>query len=211
MFLDLGGVLYSLDYRGMLRRFCRKCGKHPEDLEHLLNDMDLYRNFECGSLSSGEFHRIVTERLKCRIEFEEFSSIWNSLLVKKKSMFRLVRGLKERVELLFLSNSNEINASCINQDIREITDKVVYSHVVGFMKPDPRIYEEALHLSGADPERTLFVDDRKENIRGAATLGIATHHFVNRRTLLRTLKTYELSRRREGSMSSIGVYDRLPD
>jgi FMN phosphatase YigB (HAD superfamily) len=211
IFLDLGGVLYGLDYRGVLRRFCRRCSKRREELENLLYDMDLYRSFESGSISSREFHRTVIDRLKCRLEFEEFSSIWNSLLVKRKSMFRLAHGLKERVGLLFLSNTNEINASFIDPDIREITDKIVYSHVVGFMKPDPRIFEEALRLSGAAPERTLFVDDRKENLEGAAMLGIGTHHFVNRRSLLRALKAYELTCLRGGCATSVGIHDRLPD
>ena len=194
IFLDLGGVLYGLDYQGVVRRFCSRCDRRPEDLEHLFYDLNLYRSFECGTLSSEEFHRIVTGRLQCSLDFEEFSRIWNSLLVKKNSMFRLVRGLKERVRLLFLSNTNEINASFIDREIREISDEVVYSHLVGFMKPDPRMYEEALRLSGAEPERTLFIDDRQENIEGAEALGITSHRFVNRRSLLRALKTYELAR-----------------
>lgn len=193
IFLDLGGVLYGLDYKRVVRRFCRRCNKRPHELEDVINDFELYRSFESGSISPEDFHRIITERLGCSIDFEEFSSIWNSLLKKKKSMFKFARELGERVDLLFLSNTNEINASFIDPDVRAITDKIVYSHEVGFMKPDPRIYEVALRRAGAAPERTLFVDDREENLAGAATLGIDTHRFVSRRSLLRALQAYRLA------------------
>lgn len=190
VFLDLGGVLYGLDYRGMLRRFCRRCRKTPEDLHDLFYDFDLYHHYETGSISSHEFYKTVVDRLSCALEFDEFARLWNSLLVKRKSMFRLAYRLKERVGLLVLSNTNEMNAGFIDSDIRELTDKVVYSYQVGCLKPAPGIYEEALRLSGAVPEQTLFIDDRKENLKGAEALGINTHHFHNRRILLKVLKSY---------------------
>ena len=192
IFLDLGGVLYRLDYDGVLKRFCRRSGKTASELEEVLHDYELFRCFELGSITPQDFHQRITKRIQCNISFDEFSRIWNSLLVPKKSMFRLAQRLKSRIDLLILSNTNEMNAAVIDPLIRGITDKVVYSHRVGYMKPDPRIYEEALKLSGAVPENTLFIDDRRENIEGARPLGFNTHHFQDKRTLLRTIREYGL-------------------
>jgi putative hydrolase of the HAD superfamily len=192
IFLDLGGVLYKLDYDGVLKRFCRQSGKTPVELEEVLHDYDLFYSFESGLISSQDFHRRITKRIQCNINFDEFSRIWNSLLIPQKSMFRLAHRLKKRVGLLILSNTNEMNATVIDPDIRGLTDKVVYSHRVGYMKPDPRIFREALKLSGAVPETTLFIDDRRENIEGARPLGFNTHHFQGKRTLLRTIREYGL-------------------
>lgn len=57
-------------------------------------------------------------------------------------------------------------------------DTVVVSCEVGCTKPDPRIYELCLSQLGARPESTLFVDDRLENLEGAARVGIRTLHFA---------------------------------
>jgi HAD superfamily hydrolase (TIGR01509 family) len=192
VFLDLGGVLYSLDYDGVLSRFCRRCGKTPADLEEVLHDEVLFRGYESGLISSEEFFQRITEVLNCDITFDEFTDIWNSLLVPRKSMFRLARRLKKQVGLLILSNTNEINATAIDPTIRGLSDVVVYSHRVGCLKPERQIYEKALELSGTVPERALFVDDRVENIDGARVLGINTHHFRDKKTLIRTFREYGL-------------------
>jgi len=59
-----------------------------------------------------------------------------------------------------------------------IFDAVVASCEVGCNKPDRRIYEACLVRLGVAPERALFVDDRRENLEGAAALGLRTLHFA---------------------------------
>jgi HAD superfamily hydrolase (TIGR01509 family) len=107
-------------------------------------------------------------------------------------MFRLARRIKRQVDLLIISNTNEMHATVLDPDVRTLTDMVIYSHHVGCLKPQTEIYEKALSLSGSTPERTLFIDDRIENIRGAAALGIQTHQFRDRRTLRREFRSYGL-------------------
>jgi HAD superfamily hydrolase (TIGR01509 family) len=45
------------------------------------------------------------------------------------------------------------------QGLRPFLDAVIDSHVVGFKKPDPRIFHSALAVAQAEPERTLHVGD----------------------------------------------------
>lgn len=54
---------------------------------------------------------------------------------------------------------------------------IVVSGAEKLVKPDPAIYHLALSRFGLKPHEALFIDDREENIVGAAALGIATHHF----------------------------------
>ncbi|HEU4673425.1 MAG TPA: HAD family phosphatase [Candidatus Limnocylindrales bacterium] len=49
---------------------------------------------------------------------------------------------------------------------------IVVSGEVGATKPDERIYRALLERYALDPGRTLFIDDRAENIDAAARLGI---------------------------------------
>ena len=51
------------------------------------------------------------------------------------------------------------------------------------MKPDPAIYQLALHRFGLAAGEGLFVDDRLENVQAAETNGFAGHHFIDAATL----------------------------
>jgi putative hydrolase of the HAD superfamily len=54
-------------------------------------------------------------------------------------------------------------------------DGMVASGVVGVEKPDPRIFEEALRVSGVGRERAIHVgNDPILDIKGAAEVGIDT-------------------------------------
>jgi putative hydrolase of the HAD superfamily len=107
-------------------------------------------------------------------------------------MFRIASSLKTRVRLLFLSNTNELNARVIDSDLRGISDKVIYSYRIGLMKPDPRIYRIALKTAGSEPHKTLFVDDRRENVEGARALGIIAHQFKDAEDLLELLHAHNI-------------------
>jgi putative hydrolase of the HAD superfamily len=51
----------------------------------------------------------------------------------------------------------------------------VFSSEVGKRKPHPAIFETALERLGVEPERALFVGDRRfEDIRGAKEAGMTT-------------------------------------
>jgi putative hydrolase of the HAD superfamily len=58
---------------------------------------------------------------------------------------------------------------------RELMTDALYSARLGLCKPDPAAYEHALAATGVtDPGRVLFVDDREDNCRAAAELGLRT-------------------------------------
>ncbi|MET9779136.1 HAD-IA family hydrolase [Streptomyces sp. NPDC006367] len=57
--------------------------------------------------------------------------------------------------------------------------KTVYSARIGVNKPHRRAYEVALAAAGwPAPERTLFADDRADNVEAAASLGLRGHHYT---------------------------------
>jgi putative hydrolase of the HAD superfamily len=48
---------------------------------------------------------------------------------------------------------------------------------MGLRKPEPAIYSRTLAILGKRPERALFIDDRAENVAGAASIGMKTIQF----------------------------------
>ena len=60
---------------------------------------------------------------------------------------------------------------------------IVVSGDEKLMKPDPAIYQLALHRFGLAAGEGLFVDDRLENVQAAEANGFAGHHFIDAATL----------------------------
>jgi putative hydrolase of the HAD superfamily len=56
-------------------------------------------------------------------------------------------------------------------------DVVVDSSVVGYQKPDPKIFEIAQKMAGVDKSNILFVENSIENIDAAKVLGWNTFHY----------------------------------
>lgn len=53
----------------------------------------------------------------------------------------------------------------------DITDDIVYSHEVGLMKPDARVFELTARRLGVQPPQVLFLDDVAENVAAAQAAG----------------------------------------
>jgi len=98
--------------------------------------------------------------------------LWSAVLDGVPSALARMRasGLK----LIVVSNSDgTIEQGLSAVGLGAAIDGVVDSHAVGHEKPDPRIFEHALRLSGSAPERTLHVGDLyAADVVGARAAGV---------------------------------------
>lgn len=58
-------------------------------------------------------------------------------------------------------------------------EHLVFSCALKSAKPDPECFQATLALLGAEPGDVVFLDDRPENVAGAAALGIRSVHFTD--------------------------------
>ncbi len=63
---------------------------------------------------------------------------------------------------------------------------------MGLRKPDPQIYRRALGILGKSAERSLFIDDRLENVAAAAAVGMKAIRFTGADVLRRDLQALEV-------------------
>jgi FMN phosphatase YigB (HAD superfamily) len=54
----------------------------------------------------------------------------------------------------------------------------VFSGDLDMLTPEERIYRHLLDRLGAEPAEVAFLDDRAENVAGAAAIGIRAVHFT---------------------------------
>ncbi|MFD4577462.1 HAD family hydrolase [Streptomyces sp. NPDC058417] len=94
----------------------------------------------------------------------------------------LYRARRSALTMVLLSNAPAHLSDVLDATDwrRELLDDAFYSARLELCKPDPAAYDHALAATGADPGRVLFVDDREDNCRAAAELGLRTLHYTGR-------------------------------
>jgi glucose-1-phosphatase len=180
LLFDLGKVLVDFDFELGMQRFAAKTPLSREEFERVIWDKHWIRRYERGEISTGEYLDHLRERGKLGMSLQEFEEAWSAVFLPELLLPELLlTDLKQRYPLILISNTNEVHASFIAKQysVFDHFGHRILSHEVGSLKPDSRIYEEAIRVSGKAPEALLLIDDSEENIEAAINLGIRAHHL----------------------------------
>jgi len=106
-------------------------------------------------------------------------TFYKTSLAKAEVSRQVLGRLADRFRLGIVSNFyGNLEQVCVDTGIARHVPVVVDSAVVGFEKPDPRIFEAALDALGVRPEAAVFVGDSlPRDMRGARDLGMS-HVYV---------------------------------
>jgi epoxide hydrolase-like predicted phosphatase len=190
LFFDVGGVLeinLATDWR---RRWAQRLRREPDELELLLDS--LWSPGATGSRTLTEIERETAEALSLDPAAlkELMSDAWAEYLETLNSeLAGFVRDLRPRYKTGIISNSF-VGARKREQDaygFEDLCDVVVYSHEVGYLKPDPRIYRVACERVGVLPEEAVLVDDVDANVQGARSIGMTAIKFIDNHQALTEL------------------------
>ena len=193
LLFDLGKVLVDFDFELGMRQFAAKTSLSREDFERVIWDKHWIRRYERGEISTAEYHRHLCENGKLCMAIEEFEEAWSAVFLPELILPELLlMNLKERYPLILVSNTNEVHAAFIAKQysVFDHFGHRILSHEVGSLKPDSKIYEEAIRVSGKKPESLFFTDDREENIEAALQLGIRAHLFRSLSGLVQALREH---------------------
>ena len=193
---DMGKVILHFDRGIFYEKIAGFCPYSKDEVEKLtLQNFDIVVSFNEGAISPQEFYSRVISKLKAEIGYDEFYAIYSDVFFLNSPVLEIMKRLKRNYKLVLLSNTDIMHFTFIKKRFPEILifDDYVLSYEVGAMKPDPRIYEEALKRTGFEPEECLFIDDTEENIKGARKLGINVILMEPRTDLEAVLRGMNLS------------------
>jgi putative hydrolase of the HAD superfamily len=188
---DIGGVLGSNGWD-------REQRDAAIDAFRLDKDDFQYRHeetvgaFESGQIGLDEYLDVTVfceDRAVSREDFKKFmfaqSVPWEASIAVARD---LARG--QRVRMATLNNESEaLNEYRIRTfGLRDIFPTFFTSCWLGVRKPTRGIYQRVLGMTQADPKRTLFIDDRAQNLAPAASLGVETLQFTNADKLRQELR-----------------------
>lgn len=199
VFFDVGNTLISVDYRWVaaelesLDESVSPTGleradevARPRIAQRLLDESEgaaeqlfavyleevLQALRSSGAKLSGAPHALAAQLVPILRAPGQTSRLWSRVL---PNVAEALSELKQAgLRLVVVSNSDgSIESALRDRQLRGFFDAVVDSSVVGFEKPDRRIFEHALERVGADPLGTLHVGDLyPADVLGARGAGI---------------------------------------
>jgi len=119
---------------------------------------------------------------KYRSLFEAFFERWHETvgepIAESVAIFRTLRQRGIRTYALTNFSAETWPLAVARFPLLNDFDGIVVSGIEGLIKPDPAIYRLLMQRYSIDPSRTVFIDDRIENVEAALGLGLKGIHFV---------------------------------
>lgn len=185
--IDLGGVLIDVDYMAAANAFAQQGFSDFGALYGKAKQDHLFDGFETGAISPVEFRQRIRDILGAPLPDAQIDACWNAMLGSiPPERIELVKRLKERYQVLLLSNTNAIHVPAFEAivarengiaDFKGLFDGAYYSCEIGLRKPDAAAFHCVLDREHADPARTLFIDDSSRHVEGARQAGLDAVHL----------------------------------
>jgi putative hydrolase of the HAD superfamily len=187
---DFGAVLFTWKPGALLlQTFSEHIGTTEEaaHLSHQVFSHPDWHDFDRGVLDADEVTARTAERLDLPLQpmgdlvhgiAERLTPIAETVAVLQQLHQRRQAG--DGVEgLYFLSNMPVPYARFLERQhaFMRCFDGGIFSGDVLHIKPDPAIYQLLQSRYGLVPERTIFIDDLKANVKSAQSLGWQGIHF----------------------------------
>lgn len=173
---DFGQVLVRFEPSYMV-------GKYVSDpveaalLAHIVFDRKYWDQLDAGTITDAEVVADIKTRVPARLgdAVENIYYNWIYNIPEVEGMREVILHVKETygAPIYVLSNISTYFAAHAHEiPILELVDGCVFSAVCGMTKPNADIFEHICEKFSLDPVRTVFVDDRAENVRAAEALGM---------------------------------------
>ena len=179
---DLGQVIVDLDSKAVISKLQAFSQRDDINYKELIVSSPLLQEYETGKIDGPSFREGLIELLGLKISHDTFDEIWNAMLANiPTTRLRLMERLSESHTTMILSNTNAIHEARFDEMVgeqvpgklmKDFVHHAYYSHDIGYRKPDPSIYQYVIETHQLNPSKTLFLDDREDNITSAKTLGI---------------------------------------
>jgi putative hydrolase of the HAD superfamily len=192
---DIGGVLGSNGWdREQRSTVVERFGLDVEDFQY--RHEETVGAWEDGMISLDEYLDLTVFCSPRTFSREEFKTFMFAQSVPWPDSIAVARELatSHAARLATLNNeSAELNAHrIVSFGLRDVFPTFFSSCWLGVRKPTHEIYARVLGMTQAAPTRTLFVDDRRQNLGPAAALGMQTIHFQSAKQLRAALAAHGL-------------------
>lgn len=175
-YFDLGKVLLDFDHEVACRQLADVLGTTADVIRADVFHSGEQWKYERGELTTLELHRWLCDRYDVQAKLEDVCHAASHIFHPMDGTIDIAAALHASGKRMgILSNTCDAHWEyCLGKPFPFLNDYFpvhALSFRLGTMKPDPAIYSKAAALCEVSPEKIFFVDDREENVAGAAHAG----------------------------------------
>lgn len=188
---DMGNVLVYFSHELMCVNVAKASGATHEIVRRVLVDEGLQWKIECGEIGEEEFHEQFQTASGAKVDRDAFLQATADIFELNESIVPLVDELKRmQMRLILLSNtsSNHLNFIRKRFTILEAFDDMTTSFQVGALKPDERIYLDAIERSGFSAAECFYTDDIEAYVAKGRDLGLNADIYTTTEKTRRSLR-----------------------
>ncbi|MEQ4209884.1 HAD family phosphatase [Actinopolymorpha sp. B9G3] len=175
---DIGGVLERTEeVHVFLDPWRERLGMTDDAFTAALTAADPDNGMGTGGMSLDQWRNRCTEELGLSSEQADafVADMWDWYCGElDEELLAYAASLRPRYQTAIISNSGsgarEVEEA--RYGFSTYFDPIIYSHEVGLLKPDPRIYALACDRLGLVPEEMVFLDDSQVCVDGARAFGM---------------------------------------
>jgi glucose-1-phosphatase len=179
---DLGNVMIPFDFKLAYARMAELCACRIEEISPRIRATGLVGPFEKGEIAAEPFVRELSAALNVNVSYQEFCNWWSSVFLKETLVSEaLLAGLGSKYRMLVLSNTNPIHFAMVKEayPLLRHFDDYVLSYEVKAVKPEEKIYKEAIARAQCSPGECFFTDDLTVNVEAARQQGMDAVQFLS--------------------------------
>ncbi len=190
---DLGGVFFDWDPNYFFKNVFDDDEERKYFLTEVCNDQWNFQQDAGRSIAEAELELIP-----------KFPHYENEIKMYYKNHRKMIRGTFEE-SIKVLRQLKDKNYKCyvlsnwsaetfegipIDYPFMQLFDGLLISGEDKLIKPDRAIYELAKKRFNLDPEETVFIDDKLENIEAAQKMNFKTIHLINPKNIEMEIKKF---------------------
>ena len=193
---DIGGVLVNWRDAWLYHVVSEKFGVQEKILTSECEKEIV--NLHTGKISENEFWRKIGKKVKSsELQKVKKSLIHDTFKDKAKlnnSILKMVKKIQEnKIKVGVLSNLEKTTHTILEEfGFLDSFEFQVYSHKIGFVKPDRRIFKYVLGNVPFKSSEIFFIDDKISNVQLANSIGIKSIKYVNAKKLKQDLKRHKI-------------------
>ena len=170
----------DLDDQARLAVYAEVTGHTPQEVSDAIWGSGLDLSSDRGDLTSAEFIAEASKRLGTPLTARLWADARKAGMPPNDEVVAIASRLT--VPMAVLTNNGHILKEQIEHIFPELArlagPHFYTSAEFKTFKPDPTIYLRCCERAGFEPSKTLFVDDRQENVEGALEAGLMAHRYT---------------------------------
>ena len=196
---DMDDVLYDYDWRTRMAGMTELTGLSLADMRRLWWHDEGEWAAEAGVFATADDYMDAFQAaIGMTVDEEEWVRVRGAAMTPRPEAIDAVRRAKELGDVTLLTNNGAMTAKHLRTLAPELVE-VFGEHLrtssdYAARKPNPVVFERVLARYERDASEAFFVDDMRDNVAGAASIGITSHLYRSPAALRQAIEDFAAGR-----------------